>query len=302
MKALFGYLVIGLLKLMALMPLAGAQVVGRMMGHLLLLRRSRSREVARVNLKLVYPDKTPVERESLMRDAVLHTGMSGAEMGTFWGASPAKGRALVRQVHGLDVMQQALAQQDKGVLICVPHLGNWEILNHYVTTLTPVTAMYRPAKNKVLDAWMLKSREETGIHLVPTTRDGVHTMFAELAARKVVGILPDQEPKPKSGVFANFMGQPTLTPQLPYQLLQHAPATVVFGFAKRLPKGKGFELYFLPADPEIYDADAERSCAAMNRGIADCIALCPEQYQWTYKRFKRRPEGIAEPYKAARVP
>jgi lauroyl/myristoyl acyltransferase len=36
--------------------------------------------------------------------------------------------------------------------------------------------------------------------------------------------------------------------------------------------------------------------AAMNRMIERCIAIDPAQYLWSYRRFKKQPDGAAPFY------
>ena len=38
------------------------------------------------------------------------------------------------------------------------------------------------------------------------------------------------------------------------------------------------------------------SLKALNQEVEKLILKCPEQYQWSYKRFKTRPEGEAKFY------
>jgi len=38
------------------------------------------------------------------------------------------------------------------------------------------------------------------------------------------------------------------------------------------------------------------AAAALNLGIEQCIRICPEQYVWPYKRFRRRPDGAPKVY------
>jgi KDO2-lipid IV(A) lauroyltransferase len=38
------------------------------------------------------------------------------------------------------------------------------------------------------------------------------------------------------------------------------------------------------------------AAAALNRSVESCIADCPEQYQWEYKRFKKQPDGAPRRY------
>lgn len=290
-----GYLAIGLLKLLGLVPFTWAQRFGNWIGKQAMKRPTRLREVAKVNIALTYPHLSAAEQDQLVRESLQETGKSGAEMGAMWGAGPEKGRNLVRKIHNLECFTDAVATK-RGVLFCVPHLGNWEVLNHIATMHASVTALYRPAKNKVLDAWMRESRQKTGGLLVPTTSAGIKAMFKALEEGNVAGILPDQEPKPRSGVFAPFMGVDTLTPKLPHDLLMKTNAIAVFGFAKRLPNAEGFEVYFFEPDEEIYSEDLATSAAAMNRTIERMISIAPAQYQWTYKRFRRRPDDAPNPY------
>lgn len=293
-----GYIFIGLIKLMALVPFRAAQRFGAWVGRRIYKRpTSRMHHVSKVNIARVYPDLSEKEQQQLIYSSLQHTGMSGAEMGTMWGAAPNKGRDLVRKVHNLHILTDAIAS-GRGVLLSAPHLGNWEIMNHIATMHATVTAMYRPTKNKTLDNWMRTSRQKTGGLLVPTSRDGVKAMFDALEKGHLAGILPDQSPKLRSGVFAPFMGIETLTTKLPHDLLTKTGAYAVFGFAERLPNGGGFDVHFFAGDEEIYSSDLRTSARAMNRTIEKMIAVAPEQYQWSYKRFKTRPEGEADFYKS----
>ncbi|WP_430460733.1 lysophospholipid acyltransferase family protein [Thalassolituus sp. LLYu03] len=301
MNSLFGYLMIGLVKLLGLIPLAQAQAVGRAIGWALRVRRTRSREVARVNLALCYPDMAPAEREALLADTLAENGMIAAEMGPMWGYAPERTAGLIRNIIGEDVLDEAIADP-RGLILLAPHLGNWEIINNYIATKCPITIMYRPAKVPVFNNWMVARRENVGCKLVPTTRAGVKGLFDVLNAGGMIGFLPDQEPKEKSGVFAPFMGIETLTPKLPHEMLKKTGAIGIYGFAKRLPNAEGFDIYFIRAQDDLYDADARVSATSLNRSIEECIGYCPAQYQWTYKRFKRRPEGLKNPYKEAKVP
>lgn len=295
-----GHFIVAILKLSGRIPLPWAQRLGEAIGVIMSWYRNRSREVARLNLQMVYPQLSEQDRQQLWRESLRHTGIVSMEMGVLWGASPDKGLALVRKVHNIELLHEALAAQ-KGVLFCVPHLGNWEILNHYITSQTEVVAMYRPAKDPVLDEWMLSSRSKTGICLVPTTSGGVKELFKAIKRGAFVGILPDQEPRARSGVFAPFMGQETLTPKLCHELLQRSDAVALCGFSRRLPNGEGFDIHFVKPDDAIYDSDPVVSAGALNAAIEDCVKQAPEQYQWTYKRFKRQPNGGKNPYRAAGI-
>ncbi|MDO6749479.1 LpxL/LpxP family acyltransferase, partial [Gilvimarinus sp. 1_MG-2023] len=79
-------------------------------------------------------------------------------------------------------------------------------------------------------------------------------------------------------------------------------ARALMAFALRRPDAEGFDVHFLEPDADIYSKDADVACTALNRSVEQVVAMAPEQYQWTYKRFKRQPDGAPSPYKAAGVP
>lgn len=292
---------IAIIRLLGMIPLAQAQGIGRLLGRWLYARRTRAREVARVNLAAVYPHQSAAEREQLLRATLLHNGMAGAEMGTFWGRSNDELSGLVRKVHNAGLFQAALADS-RGLLILAPHIGNWELLNTYIAAHCNIAIMFKPARNPVFSDWMKKRRENSGAMLVPTTPTGVRTLFKTLQKGGVAGFLPDQEPEERSGLLVPFMGMPALTPRMPFELFQRTGARAIVAACIRLPDAQGFELYFMEPDERLYSGDAEVACTELNRCVEQVVALAPEQYQWTYKRFKRQGAGKPNPYKAAGVP
>lgn len=301
MKNLIGYLMILVIHLMSYVSLAGAQRIGRAIGWLMWKRRTRSREVARVNLSLCYPHQTDSERAIMIHDTLMQNGMTGAEMGPMWGYSQEKLLGMIRTIHNEHLYDEVL-NAPEGVLLMVPHLGNWEIISTYAAHKSQITAMYRPAKIKPFNDWMVKRRKAVGANMVATTGEGVRALFDILKQGGVVGFLPDQEPKRERGVFVPFMGIDTLTPSLPQQLIQETGCKVIFAFSERLPNSKGFDLHFISPQPEQFSTDPIEAATAMNSAIAQCVSQCPAQYQWTYKRFKRRPNEEKNPYKMANVP
>jgi Kdo2-lipid IVA lauroyltransferase/acyltransferase len=112
-----------------------------------------------------------------------------------------------------------------------------------------------------------------------------------------VGILPDQEPKADKGaVFAPLFGIPAFTMLMVILLARRTGAPVVFMFAERLPRAAGFRVHCIPAPDRVDSEDDEIAAAALNRGIKSCVRICPDQYVWPYKRYRRRPEGAPKVY------
>src|SRR5690606_37336105 len=113
-----------------------AQRIGVGLGRLLLRFRNRSRDVARVNLQLVYPQLAGAGQQELLREVLEESGKSAAEMGAMWGASPDKGRQLIRKVHNQHILTDAL-RSGRGCWRVGPHHGNGEVLNTLMPLHTP---------------------------------------------------------------------------------------------------------------------------------------------------------------------
>jgi KDO2-lipid IV(A) lauroyltransferase len=117
-----------------------------------------------------------------------------------------------------------------------------------------------------------------------------------------VGILPDQQPKGGDGVFAPFFGVEALTMTLLPRLAARTGATVLYAYCERIDApgaAPAFALRIEAAPDGIASDDAAEGARALNAGVERIARRDPAQYQWTYKRYKRRPPGSGEanPYR-----
>jgi KDO2-lipid IV(A) lauroyltransferase len=277
------------LKIGARLPLRVLHALGSAIGRLPAIVRAREWRVARKNAELCFPELDAAARARFVRDALAETGKSLAELALVW-SDARRALATIREVRGLEHVDAARAA-GRGVIVAAPHLGAWELLNLYLSTLGPLTILYRVPQRPEYEALLVHARTALGAEAVRAEGPSVRVLFRRLAANRLVGILPDQRPKAGEGADAPFFGHPVRTMTLLSRLAERTGAAVVFGFAERLPRGAGFRLHFLPAPAGIADADPLVATTALNRGIEQCIALAPAQYQWTYKRFSYREPG-----------
>jgi Kdo2-lipid IVA lauroyltransferase/acyltransferase len=66
---------------------------------------------------------------------------------------------------------------------------------------------------------------------------------------------------------------------------------VILAFSRRLPNGRGFAL-----ELEVLDEDLSGPSGArrLNAAIESLVRRCPEQYLWSYNRYKV-PAGVEPP-------
>lgn len=264
------------------------RLLGRITGTWLWLLPTRSKQVTQINIDLCFPDKTQAWKRNLVKQSLIETAITACEIAACWIKPVSVVNTLIESIEGESILKNA-QQLGKGVVLLAPHLGNWELLNFYLATHYPMEIMYAPPKQQALDPVILEARKRAGAKLVPANRRGVLSIFKHLKSGGITGILPDQEPPIQSGVFAPFFGIKTLTPTLVSKLIRETQS-VAIGVACYRQKNGRFSLRFSPCHSAIYDENITISAGALNRTIQDMILLHPEQYQWEYKRFKRRPQ------------
>lgn len=274
------------------LPFAFSQGLGWLLGTLLRYVPNKQRRNALINLRLCYPDWDEVEVRRFRDRALREEAKTFVEIAYLLLRPVPQVLALVRETQGLELLERPPGH---GLIVLSPHLGAWEMAGLFLSTRGPTTTLYKP--QPLADELVRQARGRAGALLVPTDQTGIRHLLQGLRRGEFLGILPDQEPKEDKGcVFAPFFGVPALTMLLVNRLARRTGAAVVFLFARRLPRGRGFVLHCLPAPSGVDSADEVEAAAALNRGVEACVALCPEQYVWSYKRFRTRPGGGPHPY------
>lgn len=263
-------------------------------------RDARESRVAQRNLELAYPWLQPAQRRRLQQAILRTTARQVLETLRFWTRPRASNLALIREHHGMGGFDAAIAA-GRGVIVAAPHYGNWELLNQWLASRTPLAILYRPPESAIGEAFLRRVRAggDARVTQVRAEGPGIRQLFKRLKAGGVVGILPDQQPKAGDGAFAPFFGKPALTMTLLNRLAERSGATVLFGYCERIGGGPGFALRLEPASADIAAADPVHAAAALNREVERIARRDPAQYQWTYKRYTLRPpdSGEENPYR-----
>jgi len=288
-------LIIWLLRAVARLPLFLVHQLGACVGWLMARIPNRQRRNALINIRLCFPHLDGEQALALRRQSLIEYGKTYSEIAYLWFRPARKVLSLVREVSGDELLRR---DDGRGVIVLSLHLGAWEMGGVYLPTQGPATVLYKPQPE--LD-WLIREvRERAGAELVSADRRGIRRLAQALRRGEYVGILPDQEPRVTPGsVFAPFFGVPALTMLLVNQLARKTGARVIFAFAVRLPRAQGFHIHCLPAPAGVDSEDEITAATALNRGIENAIRVCPEQYFWAYKRFRKRPSGMPPLYRGS---
>lgn len=295
MERIKGALAVGFLRLLALLPWRAIQGLGSLLGALFYWLPSRARAVVRINLAHCFPELNEAERNALAKRTLRSIGKTFTESACIWLWSPERILRKVRQVEGLEVLQQAVAS-GKGAVGITSHLGNWEMLAHVYCAHAKPIFLYRPPKLKALDNLLVERRTQMGNRIAASTKQGILSVIKEVRRGGAAGIPADPEPSLGSGLFVPFLGTQALTSKFVHAMIKGRQAEAFFLHALRLPDGSGFKVIIEPVPEAMYSEDEHTAVAAQSEVIGRYVRAYPDQYMWTMKRFKQRPEGEAKWY------
>lgn len=275
-----------LLNALAHLPMPLLRAIALFFAWLLnLLPHTGLRWIVRVNLHLAMPHVDESQRRALERASVRSQCMTIMESIKCWGMPSDYSISQIKQVHGLAHLHAA-SQNPSGMIVVVPHLGTWEMMNAWLNQFGAPVIMYKPADNPQVDAFMLAARQRLNATLVPTDERGVRAIFKTLKQGGFTIILPDHVPDASGGVYVPFFGIETLSSTLVSKLAQKTHCAVLGVSCLRRDDGAGFDVYCDPFT-DIDQTDLNASVTALNQHMQSMIERAPEQYVWGYRRFKK---------------
>ncbi len=276
-----------LLKIISLFPLSFLQYIARGIAHLLYYSDSSIKRITTINLQLAYPELDPITLQKRVHLSIQSQCQTYIEFLKCWGMPPQYNLDLLKNIHGESVLTEALANK-KGVIVVIPHFGCWELLNAWLNVYTQPMIMYKPYKTKGVNRYILESRQKFNATLVPTDETGIRNIFKHLKQGGLTVILPDHVPKPTGGIYSNFYGQNTLSSTLVSKLASKTQCNVIgLSCIRDTQNPQHFSVVCQALSSDILSKDLQRSVDTLNLEMQKIIDVAPEQYIWSYKRFRR---------------
>ena len=186
-----------------------------------------------------------------------------------------------------------------------PHMASWEgasaIIARESRTQSGIAVIVKAVKNPWLDKLFNGGVRGNvpGIQVIYST-GALRGTIKAFGEGKSLGILIDQNTKVRDGgAFVNFFGLPapsSLSPAVlaKYCLNKNMPSDICYSMAVREEDGK-IHFYTIPLSKPVaeYASDQELVQELLDISTAE-IAKRPEQYLWSYPRFRYIPEDASD--------
>jgi len=259
------------------------------------LADGKHRRIARVNLRLAFPEMPDREARRIVRIGYLRMGTSAAEFVHI----PQMDAAYIRsrfRFEGTEYLERSARETGLGPLCMTGHFGNWELLSHaYGTVHAPIAFIVRPLKHEALDRIVTERRTWTGNRVLRKT-DSAREVVRELRQGRLVGILIDQNVDRRYGRPVAFFTRAAYTTDGIARIALATGARIHPAFIFRDPADKfRHVIRFWPAIPmdrkAPRDEETERVLRRCNEAMERAIRMDPTQWLWLHRRWKTRPEG-----------
>lgn len=283
----------GLMRAIGVLPWSALSALSRGLGVLAWHLARRDRRVTLVNLRLAYPDMTERERRAIGRRHFQSLIYSLFETALVWFDRRGRLEKLTR-VEGLEHVTAALAR-GKGVLLLGAHFTTNEIAAGALPqTGHAFDVMYKRSPNELLNQLALRGRMRRGGRLIPSEK--FVEMLKVLKRGGIVLYAPDQRFDGDGYVMVPLFGVPAMSNPGTTFIARATGCAVLPFFPQRLANGSGYVMRILAPTEGFPSRDGAADVAVYHTLIEDAVRSAPEQYLWSYKRF-RPPDGEPSPYR-----
>lgn len=248
-------------------------------------KKQRSR--ANTNLEYCFPTWSKTQREQVLNKMFATVGQTMFGIGEIALRSKFHLQSRSRIV-GLEYLQQA-KQQGKNIILFVPH--TWSIDASGVILHTqniPMTAMYNPHRNPLVDWLWNRTRQRFGGQM-HARQNGIKPFLQAVRQGEMGYYLPDEDYGEELSVYADFFATYKATLPGLNKMCRVAKAVVIPMFSIYNAE-KGYYEIQLQA-PLNLATDAQQMARIMNKKIEELVTPSPEQYVWILRLLKTRKNG-----------
>jgi len=175
------------------------------------------------------------------------------------------------------------------IIVTTAHFGQWEIFGLAVAAhFGPSSVLGRRLDSSIMDKILRANRSQFDVELIDKD-GGAKDILKALKARRIVGILVDQNTAPKDGIKVQFFGKDVLHTPAASVLAQKTNALIINAFIYQKGENLNEICFEQPIDISTFDKeDAVQKATQMQcSACEEMVRARPEEYFWFHQRFKR---------------
>ena len=255
-------------------------------------KRSSMFKVTIINIKIAYPFLKNKEQQDLAKESFIESLVSGFETFTSWSRQTHYAHENIFRITDQFLLTENISKNN-GLIVAAIHSRSVDMLLKWINVKTNTTTLYKKVKNQKLDSFVRAQREANNNKVFEASISGVRQLFKALISNKVICLAPDQVPQDGMGEYVKLFNRDSYTTTLVPSLAVKTKKPVVF-VSLNLNLNKKLEVNLINSNSDIYNDSKHQ--LSMNKDIEKLININAADYSWEYKRFKKPPTGISNPY------
>ncbi len=282
------------LWLLMWLPRIWLMKLGEWLGDWLRRRNHKRRHIAEINLKLCFPDISGERREQLLAEHFRYQARGLLDLGLACMGS----RQQLSRYHEIQGIEHIISNLGKsGVIVIGFHSISMEMAGISLLGDIPLVSMMKRDSNPVVNRFLYRSRTRFKKAEIYMRDQGLRGIVRGVRQGRACYLLPDEDyGESAHTVFAPFFGQSKSTLTTVSRLAIRTGSPVVPCFCILDAKTGIYKSVVGEPIGNFSKNDDFENARRINQAAEALIRLAPEQYMWTFKLFRTRPDGGTDPY------
>ena len=294
LKSLSNHVVVGLLKLLALLPYKLLVAIGYGLGFIAARIPGDRNQVVKTNLRLCFPKLSSAEIDSLSKQHWRLLGRSLIEKSIIWCGSSKQLSNMIEVKSAVD-----LSSKKPRILVNMHFTGiEGSIILSALSNekhWPRISGFFQRMKNPFFNKKIVEWRNRFGGNSIDR-QGNVKAIIREIRNGDFIIIAPDIDLGLKDSEFVPFFGIQTNTITTISRLAKITGAEVCLMTTTLKADESGYLCEIGKPLESFPGEDPKSDTARLNQYFEDEIRLRPAEYYWVHKRFKNRPDNSPNPY------
>ena len=252
----------------------------------------KRRKVTLRNLELCFPQWSPEKREEVAKGTFRNLLRAALDHSVLINGT----REEVQNYVKFEGKEQFIElTKEHPVIVVTPHFVGLDQGGIGINTFYRGCSLYQPQSNPLWDKVFYDARKRfSDPVLIPKSNSAMKEVIRAIRSGLSFYYLPDMDHGKRNSIFVPFFGVPAATLPMVSKLAKLTKVKVIWGIAETTPEGYTMHL---SAPLENFPTDApEAGTLRLTQALEQFILKHPDQYLWSHRRFKTRPDGEPSVY------
>jgi lauroyl/myristoyl acyltransferase len=285
------WLFLGLSFLFAYLPKYPRTIIGDLAGKILYSIGSSKKSIVDINLKLTFSELNSKERDKLCRSFFRNLGHMYVNLPLLWWKSDNELQKLIDK-KGLNLIEKKL-QKNQSVILLAPHTLSLDFGGRALSRYD-VLSMYKPFKNKLLNWFIGRSRSKGTDNSIIYPRNktsSIKSIIRKMKKPSVFYLLADEDISVEDSVFSDFFDTKKTALKSVSKISKITQSKVMPCICTYNIKEHKYIFQVFPELEKFPSDSIENDCSELLSVLEKQIMIDLEQYMWTLRIYKNRPDG-----------